>query len=126
MQCSGVSFCTLLWSNYQLLSKFHDLLLFFPCLRARKASRKMFVQVLTEKLNDFRVTSTFYYHQDFCGKPPTFLTKSCLAIRFQYFLFNWRGINPSVTFDKIYRKRFFLLYIIKNIKQKEKKDNSNS
>ena len=33
-QCSGASFCIFLWSNYQQLSRFYDLLLFSPCCRS--------------------------------------------------------------------------------------------
>ena len=53
--------------------------------KSKESFKKNFIQIITEKRNDFRVTSFFKdYHQEFCGKPHKFLTKS----HFLYFLFN--------------------------------------
>ena len=47
----------------------------------------------------------------FCEKLP----KAVYSI-FLYFLFNWKGVNPSITSEEIYRKWDFLLYLSKTNK----------
>ena len=36
-----------------------------------------------------------------------------LFIHFLYFFFNWRVVNPSLTYDDLYRKSYFWLYLTK-------------
>ena len=102
MQCSGASFCIVLWSNYQLFSKFYDLLLFPPCHRSNESHCELMdlfknKESFKEKVDSDNNWKTEWFQSDiyflrlyiiricikmfeFCGKPSKFLTKSCLFI----------------------------------------------
>ena len=65
-------FLYFLWRNHQQFSRFYDLFLFSPCHRSnirhyqvmdlfksRESFKKNFIQIITEKRNDFRMISFF-------------------------------------------------------------------
>ena len=92
--------------------------------KARKASSKKFIQIITEKRHDFRVHLVFKIIIRICkeilefyGKPSKFLTKSCLFIF--CFLFNWIRINPSIRSEEIYRCIY--IFTLPHKKQTKKK-----
>ena len=77
---------------------------------------------MTEKLNDFRVTSAFEDYHQFCGKPK--LTKSCLLI-FCIFCLTEKELIHLLHLSK-YKENEIFYYTPQKIRQKEKKYNPTS
>lgn len=114
MQFTGASFCILLWSNYQLLSKFYYfLILSFSWdqtvastnsryVRAKEVSKEKLIQIINWKAAWRRMSLQWHllfkiiiriYKKVLWENIEIVIQKLCVS--FLYFLCKWRGVNPT-------------------------------